>query len=261
MVHYPNDKSTAVPMADTVPISKHRKASRSLLVVALIVCIAVFGLFFHLGGISLLNPTTPILNPSLTTPSNSLEYYDDSDDASWPDPPFNPIKRYSLDYGRVACWQHDGVWIGRLSPVELSSIGIDRFQDTERSLNQVEEDAFCARLRTYGASFWSLPPRWPDHINWCEDIDFCVKSDIKVDLELGFTESGGVWVLDTSAGWDEYYPQILGLQNALTMEERCNVLKNLGAKFCENMQACPETAALLEPVEKVLAAQHQAVAA
>jgi hypothetical protein len=255
MIHYRDDKSTAVPMADMAPISKHRKASRSLLVVAIIVCIAVFGLFFHLGGISVLNQTTPILKPSLTTSSNSLEYYDDSDDPSWPDPPFNPIKRYSLEYGKVACWQHDGIWIARLSPVQLSFIGLDRFHDTERSLNQVDEDAFCARLRTHGASFWSLPPRWPENVEWCDDMDLCVEPDINVKLSLGFTESGGVWVLDTSQGWD--YPKSLGLHNALTMEERCNVLKDLGAKFCESMQACPETAALLEPVEKALPGQHQ----
>ena len=133
--------------------------------------------------------------------------------------------------------------------MELSFLGLDRFHDTERSDDQAEEDAFCARLRTMGASFWSLPPRWPDHVNWCEDLDFCVQPDHKVQLSLGFTDSGGVWVLDTSVGRDERYPQSLGLNNALTMEERCIVLKDLGAKFCESMAACPETAALLEDID------------
>lgn len=164
-------------------------------------------------------------------------------------PPFNPTQRYTLEYGSVACWQRGGVWIAHLTPVELSFLGLDRFHDTERSDDQAEEDAFCARLRTMGASFWSLPPRWPDHVNWCEDLDFCVQPDHKVQLSLGFTDSGGVWVLDTSVGRDERYPQSLGLNNALTMEERCIVLKDLGAKFCESMAACPETAALLEDID------------
>jgi hypothetical protein len=228
-------------MADVPPISKPRNASRSRLVlIALIVCIAVSSLLFFLSS-----PFSP-------TPTRPASPKEGSDWPDWPDDePFDPIKRYSLEYGNVACWQNDGVWIKHLTPLELSSIGLDRFQDTERSLNQTEEDAFCARLRIYGASFWSLPPRWPDGYNWCETIDFCVQPDIQVNLILGFPKTGGVWVLDRSQGWDKLYPRSLGLLNALTMEERCNIIKDLGGKFCKSMQACPETAALLGDVEVV----------
>jgi len=240
MAHYRDDKSTDALMADVPLISKPRNASRfRLIVIALTVCIAVSSLLFFLSS------------PFSLTTTRPTSWNEGSD---WPDEPvepFDPIKRYSLDYGNVACWQNEGVWIKKLTPVELSSIGVDRFQDTERSLSQAEEDAFCARLRTYGASFWSLPPRWPDHVNWCETIDFCVEPDIKVNLTLGFPESGGVWVLDNSQGWEQLYPRNLGLRNALTMEERCNVIKDLGGKFCESMEACPETAALLGDVEVV----------
>ncbi|KAI0468143.1 hypothetical protein F4859DRAFT_491713 [Xylaria cf. heliscus] len=181
-----------------------------------------------------------------------------NDDSAWPIPeipdpeldysvkPFNPLKRYSLDYGKVACWQDGGVWIKQLTPVEMSSLAIDRFQDTPRALDQADEDAFCARLRMHGASFWQLPPEWPENVVWCESID-CVEPTKKVSLEVGFPASGGVWTLDTSQGWDGLYPQSVGLRNALTMDERCEVIKDLGGRFCEDIQACPEMAALLGP--------------
>ena len=69
-----------------------------------------------------------------------------------------------------------------------------------------------------------------------------------MNLSLAYPESGGVWVLDGTEGWDRYRPQLYGLRNALTMEERSAVIKDAGGKFCENMQACPETAALTEPL-------------
>ncbi|KAI0971604.1 hypothetical protein F4678DRAFT_433486 [Xylaria arbuscula] len=177
-----------------------------------------------------------------------------NDDSNWPEKPvepFEPLKRYSLHYGKVACWQHGGVWIKKLTPVEMSSLAIDRFQDTDRALEQADEDAFCARLRMYGARFWQLPPKWPYPITWCEAIDDCVKPAKDISLDVGFSASGGVWTLNTSQKWDKLYPQSLGLQNTLTMDERCEVIKDLGGRFCEDIQACPEMAPLLEPFEGV----------
>ncbi|PQE16995.1 fungal specific transcription factor protein [Rutstroemia sp. NJR-2017a BBW] len=132
-----------------------------------------------------------------------------------------------------------------LTPVEMSSLGVNRFQDSDRALEQADEDAFCTRLRNYGASFWELPPRWPEHVNWCEEMDGCVKPKKEVRLEVGFPSSGGVWMLDTSQGWDKLPPKAAGLGNALKMDERCEVIKDLGGRFCENVQECPEMAALL----------------
>jgi hypothetical protein len=197
--------------------------------------------------------------PFYQTPISSLSY---DDDTEWPlpkipdldlpgqdDDPFQPLRRYSLDYGKVACWQDNGVWIKRLTPVEMSALGIDRFHDSDRALEQADEDAFCTRLRKYGASFWELPPRWPYPVNWCQNMDACVKPTKEVRVEVGFPASGGVWVLDTSQGWVGLYPKSAGLRNSLTMDERCEVLKNLGGRFCEDIQVCPELDALLEPLE------------
>lgn len=166
-----------------------------------------------------------IFNPNLTTT---------------PKTSFDPLKRYSLEYGKVACWQEGGVWIKELTPVEMSSLCVDRFQDSDRSPNQSDEDDFCAQLRAFGASFWQLPPRWPEHVNWCETIDACVEPTMKVNFEVGYPTTGGIWILDTSQGWDRLYPRSLGLRNALTMDERSEVIKSLGGRFCEDIQACPD---------------------
>ena len=236
MVSIVDEKSTKAEMP--APHTPDAKSSRTrtfkpLLAILTLLSLAAAAFCFY---------QTPTLSPSW------------NDDSEWPIPkipapvePFEPLKRYSLHYGKVACWQDGGVWIKELTPVEMSSLDIDRFQDTPRALEHADEDAFCTRLRMYGASFWQLPPQWPEHVNWCEAVDDCVKPTKKVNLEVGFPESGGVWLLDTSQGWDGLYPQSLGLRNALTMDERCEVIKDLGGRFCEDIQVCPEMAALLGP--------------
>lgn len=224
--------------AALTPDAKSRRArtSKPLLAILTLLSLAAAVVYLYRNGIPFYQ--TPTLSPSW------------NDNSEWPDlptpvEPFEPLKRYSLEYGKVACWQDDGVWIKHLTPIEMSSLDVDRFRDTARALEQADEDAFCARLRMYGASFWELPPRWPEHINWCETIDACVEPTKKVGLEVGFPASGGVWTLDTSRGWDRLHPKSFGLHNALTMDERCEVIQDLGGHFCEDTQACPEMAALL----------------
>ena len=115
----------------------------------------------------------------------------------------------------------------------------------------------------HGASFWSLPPRWPENKMWCETITACVKPDIDVQLYTGFTESGGVWVLDRSTpqnqDQDQDWTRNYGLENPLTMRERCSVLQAMGATYCESIQACPEFADILQrDMKKELLATYQA---
>jgi hypothetical protein len=136
----------------------------------------------------------------------------------------------------------------------MSALGLNRFTDTNRTLDQADEDAFCARLRMYGASFWELPPRWPEGRSYCYAIDDCVEPTRKVSVEVGFPTSGGVWFLDTThtkLGSDGLYPKSRGLSNAFTMDERCEVIKSLGGRFCEDVEACPELDVLLAGVLKV----------
>lgn len=56
----------------------------------------------------------------------------------------------------------------------------------------------------------------------------------------------GVWVLDTSEGYNRFEPAIGALKNVLTMKERCDVIEKLGGKFCSDMHACPEMAKLVD---------------
>ncbi|KAH6681400.1 hypothetical protein B0J14DRAFT_529868 [Halenospora varia] len=245
-----SDKSMGVPVIRKHPPSKQTTTnSTQILLAALVFSAVIFGFVIYTKRVPPFGASTGTLTPSNvlnTLPDSfvSTTPMDDSNDFSRQ--PWHPKKRYSLKYGQLACWQHEGVWIVYLTPVELAAIGVNRFQDTQRSLNQTEEDEFCARIRMFGASFWSLPPHWPEDTDWCESIDDCVEPDRKFHLFLGFPENGGVWVLDRSKIGDELYTKSKGLLNALIMEERCNVIRGLGGKYCESMQACPETAALVE---------------
>ncbi|KAI0378817.1 hypothetical protein F5Y04DRAFT_140972 [Hypomontagnella monticulosa] len=225
--------------------SQTRSTSKPLLAILTLLCLTGAALYIYRNGIPFYQ--TPTLSPSWNDePERPIPEIPDSELPA-PVEPFEPLKRYSLDYGKVACWQDGGVWIKELTAVELSSLDIDRFRDTARALSQADEDAFCARLRMHGASFWELPPQWPEHVHWCDAMDACVQPTKKVSLEVGFPTSGGVWTLDTSQGWEGLYPRSLGLRNALTMDERCQVLKELGGRFCEDIQTCPEMADLLRP--------------
>ena len=55
---------------------------------------------------------------------------------------------------------------------------------------------------------------------------------------------GGVWVLNTSQGEETLFRK---LRNALTMDERCEVINGSGGVFCEDAQVCAEMARLLKP--------------
>jgi hypothetical protein len=163
----------------------------------------------------------------------------------------NPQERYTLEYDKVACWQNEGVWIAQLSPVELAHLGIDRFHDTPKSapFKQTEEDLFCSRLRTLGASFWSLPTRWP---LWCEDLAYCADSIIEYKYEIGFPSNGGVWVGNTHEMSVKDLFLWAKMDAALTMDERCGVIRSLGGKFCESLEACDKTKDFLRTTTELL---------
>lgn len=246
MTTFPGENSiTAEIPALATPSVKSRR-TRNFKIIPFILVFLSLAVLLYLDHNNIRFSQKSTLSPSWNDESASLvpkSYVEDEI--------FEPLKRYSHPYGKVACWQDNGVWIKQLSSVEMAGLGVDRFQDTDRALNQTEEDAFCMDLRMYGARFWELPPQWPEHVNWCEDIDACVKPTREVNFEMCFPASGGLWMLDTSQGWDRLYPKISGLQKSLTMDERCEVIKGLGGRFCEDIQACPEMADLLGTTERI----------
>ncbi|KAH6692691.1 hypothetical protein F5X68DRAFT_201410 [Plectosphaerella plurivora] len=160
--------------------------------------------------------------------------------------PSHPYKRYNLKYGKVACWKDGGVWIKKLTPVEMAFLGVDRFHDTERAHEQADEDAFCERLKMQGASFWKLPPQYLENVLWCWAIDSngCTRQGRVVNAEVGFPTDGGVWFLNTTKGWD--WSKKHAVRNALTMDERSEVLKSQDGQFCEDPFKCAKLDALLE---------------
>jgi hypothetical protein len=124
----------------------------------------------------------------------------------------------------------------------MQYLGVDRFADAERSADSAEEDAFCAKLQRLGASWWELPPKWEWPTLWCSSIDGCVKPDIMGNVEVAYPENGGVCVLRIPQQWGSRSESLLlkALGNALTMDERCQVILRLGGKRCESLEECED---------------------
>lgn len=79
----------------------------------------------------------------------------------------------------------------------MQSLGIDRFYESDRALDQAQEDKFCSRLRMHGASFWTQPPKWPKTLLWCETIEYGQPSKRAASFEVGCPTTGGFYVLNT----------------------------------------------------------------
>jgi hypothetical protein len=181
------------------------------------------------------------------------------EDSNLADPPLVMFSYRTGEYGftkrafitemfnKVACWPSSGgVWIKRLKSVELDYLGLSRFDDTERSSDQAEEDSFCAQFRKTGAKHYLLPPAWydPDDVE-CKDIDACAFPNWAFNLELAHLKNGSVWFLDM----EKFYKsnnEATGLYNVFNMEEKAIVLQRLGGTFCATMADCPETAELVK---------------
>ena len=150
-----------------------------------------------------------------------------------------PTARYDIYTGQAACYPSSGgIWMAELGPLELQHLKINRFESTERSSNQADEDDFCHRLRQFGGSWYN--PQSSDDL-WvggqCHDLDERMPV-FSISRQVGFPEKGGVWVL--WPGEDGRYPDGMStVRNALAMGERCMALERLGAVFCQDILACP----------------------
>lgn len=153
-----------------------------------------------------------------------------------------PTARYDIDTNHVACYPSSGgIWMAELGPVELQYLGINRFESTERDLDQDADDAFCRELRLFGGMWYDGYPG-PGFRNECIHLHEWVPL-FTIEREVGFPETGGVWVLeprDDGLDGERYYPRGISMvRNSLTMTERCMVLERLGAVFCEDIEGCP----------------------
>ncbi|KAF4952551.1 hypothetical protein FGADI_6622 [Fusarium gaditjirri] len=137
-----------------------------------------------------------------------------------------------LTGGSVTGWPKRGGYYTHLCSVaELEFLGLDRFKPVNRSGDPDEEEAHCARMRQLGAK-------------WFQDLDGEIENQWKHDLPdsprlyAGWPAGGGVWVLYTT--FSQTKRKGLGrIGNALTMEERCKLIKELGGTFYAKPKDCP----------------------
>ncbi|KAH8786497.1 hypothetical protein BGZ57DRAFT_756567 [Hyaloscypha finlandica] len=220
----------------------------------LILILFLFPLAFLLG-IALSNnkaaspdlPIPPPEKPQHTPPKhqNTLSDYDpyretyhDSDTQ-----PFQ-TERLSLSTlggsNTVICWPSIGGLIiaDRVTPVELTFLNLPRFTSTPRSLNQTAEDIFCRQLRKIGGKWFSSHWDW-----WAKYVQMSkgMKPEEMEVLTLGWPETGGVWVLRRQRSGHS-----LRVRNAVSMEERCEVIEMSGGVFYKRPEENMYVKALLE---------------
>ena len=162
--------------------------------------------------------------PSSDEISCSLQTYDT-------DKRYRPLKGHFV-YGYPSI---GGVLIKGVSAVELLYLNLDRFKEANRSSDPAEEDEFCKRLRNLGAVWW---PSEGDSVDALEERDLVEEAMV---VEIGWPSSGnGVWVLKYDANkWNERFGVML-LELTLHMDERCQVIKELGGSFFEDPRACED---------------------
>ncbi|PVH80023.1 hypothetical protein DL98DRAFT_655034 [Cadophora sp. DSE1049] len=130
------------------------------------------------------------------------------------------------------------------SNTELDFLGLPTLlpQDIARSLDRIEEDTFCDKMRLLDATLW------PSMGHWVESSigNRKRKGDEGKEVRIGWPIDGkGVWVV--SWEWKDERELMMGrelVKRARSMNERCEVIERLGGRFYENPKNCPEFAAV-----------------
>ena len=130
-----------------------------------------------------------------------------------------------------------GVLIKGVCAVELLHLNLDKFKKANRSSDPTEEDEFCKRLRSLGARWW---PSERHHVDMMMAGKGYPEKEIKV-VQTGWPSSGnGVWVLKYNAKDLNARLRVQLLRLASNMDERCQVIKELGGSFFEDPGACED---------------------
>lgn len=123
--------------------------------------------------------------------------------------------------------------------VELDFLGLDRFKKADRPQNttsaEADEEAHCKRMRQLGAKWW---PSADDEAMWWFQNPEESWELTKPVTYFGWPAQGGVWVLNTT---------IIGASQigagrihiAITMDERCKIMEDLGAVYYAKPEDCP----------------------
>lgn len=137
-------------------------------------------------------------------------------------------------------------------PVDFDYLGLDRFQPVAtRSSSQDEEDTFCQKLLHLGARWFDNRERYGFVANVADDFGRDIQaiedgeqpapSDVERRwVSVGIEEGGGLWVLEYDCIMyfaretrNTVPSEASRVMLAVTMEERCAILKDMGAKFYE----------------------------
>lgn len=116
--------------------------------------------------------------------------------------------------------------------VEMEHLGLSRFRVVDRSYIKEEENEFCRKLLHLGANIWQNEEHYQ---SWAQDPE----RDGIMQHEIGYPSSGGVWLLKRK-DLGEQEERLAMLRVCFTMDERCWVLKGLGAKFYRGIEECRE---------------------
>ena len=115
--------------------------------------------------------------------------------------------------------------------MELLHLNLDRLKEANRSSDPADGGEFCKNLRNLGAVWW---PSEGDSVEALGERDL---EEEAMAVETGWPSSGnGVWVLKYNANkWNERFgPTLLDL--TLNMDERCQVIKELGGSFLKTRE-------------------------
>ena len=125
-----------------------------------------------------------------------------------------------------------GVWVhSECYAVELDFLHLPRFEPAATARWSPEEDAFCKHLEYIGATFFE------------SELAYNQQQVSRPKYEIwygwpGVVPEDGVWALRTTfmQGSDLGVSRI---RNAVTMQERCEVIEKLGGKFYERWEDIP----------------------
>lgn len=157
-------------------------------------------------------------------------YYDDGFLGDFGDI-FFPRTQFTSRTGAIVTgWPTKGGYYSRLcSLVELDFLGLDRFKARNKSEDIDEEEAQCARMRQLGTRRYHSPSH-EHHVT--------MGSTKPPQLYFGWPDDGGVWAIQATE--DESNDKGLGrINNAFTMVERYQMIKELGGTFYEQPKDCP----------------------
>ena len=175
------------------------------------------------------SPAYDIWNDFMDTNEGSHRY--------WIDPNSARVLAKPSSKTRVLGWSSTGgiLVLEDCTGVELEFLRLDRFEQAQpRSQNATEEDEHCKRMRMLGARFWESEATWD--ARWSGTTGSWMTDKV---IMIGWPEGGGVWYLKMEYG-DAVEKGLSMAKNAFSMEERCEFLEQMGAKYYADPADCIE---------------------